>query len=185
MANPRNRILVGSGLMLLAGLMIGHFESSDTLILTAYPDVGQTWTICDGITQGVTPGMTVTPEWCERAREGEIAAHSTVLEQVPYDLPDNIKLAMTDLCYNIGTRACGASTALRRLIAGDQRGACDAILWFHYSRVKRKRVDCSVRSSGCAGIWTRRQLERALCRNALTPAQANELFKGLPLGGLL
>lgn len=180
----RNTVAVGSSLMLLAASMIGQLESSGRVILTSYRDIAGVWTICDGITKGVTPGMTVTPEWCARARAGEIEAHSQPLATVPYQLPGHVILAMTDLCYNVGTGACASSTAIRQLKANNHEQACDAILLFKFSMVRNQRADCSKSSSGCYGIWTRRQIERSLCRNELTPAQAKLLFKDLPLGGL-
>lgn len=184
MSTARNTVVIGSSLMLLAASMIGHLESSGRMILTSYQDVGGVWTICDGLTKGVTPGMTVTPEWCARAKAGEIEAHSQPLAAVPYQLPGHVILAMTDLCYNVGTGACASSTAMRQLKVHNREQACDAILLFKFSKVRGQRVDCSLSSSGCYGIWTRRQIERSLCRNELTPAQAKLLFKDLPLGGL-
>ncbi|MBY8907934.1 lysozyme, partial [Acinetobacter baumannii] len=47
------------------------------------------------------------------------------------------------------------SSILKKLKLGKYRAACDSLLKYKYV-AKR---DCSVRSNGCYGVWTR-QLER-------------------------
>lgn len=53
--------------------------------------------------------------------------------------------------YNIGPDAFCKSTIVRRLNAGDYRGACEAILMWRFVAGR----DCSASGSGCAGVWTR------------------------------
>lgn len=71
------------------------------------------------------------------------------LHQAEYDL-------YMDWVYQYGTGAWGKSSMRRRLLAGDYRGACDALLLYKYSG----GYDCTIPGNKvCAGVWTR-QLER-------------------------
>jgi len=78
------------------------------------------------------------------------------LYQAEYDL-------YVDHAYNIGSGAFCRSTIVRRLNAGDYRGACDAILLW-------KRVgpqDCSIPGNRiCSGLWQRRLESHAKCVEA-------------------
>ena len=61
MGKIRNSIVIGTPLMLAAVAFTSWFESGPQgSRLVAYQDQGGVWTICDGITKGVTPGMRVT-----------------------------------------------------------------------------------------------------------------------------
>jgi lysozyme len=64
--------------------------------------------------------------------------------------------AMTSLTWNIGTGAICASTALRRLNAGDMRGACEALTW--YNRAGGRVI---------RGLVNRRADEHRLCVEGL------------------
>lgn len=70
------------------------------------------------------------------------------LSQAEYDL-------YLDFSYQYGTTAFANSSMLRNLKAGNYKAACDSLLKYKYV-AKR---DCSIRSNGCYGVWTR-QLER-------------------------
>lgn len=70
------------------------------------------------------------------------------LSQAEYDL-------YLDFSYQYGTTAFANSSMLRNLKAGNYKAACDSLLKYKYV-AKR---DCSIRSNGCYGVWTR-QVER-------------------------
>lgn len=182
--NKRNMVTGGIAMSMLLA-MTAHFESSGQMRLTAYQDQGGIWTICNGITKGVSPGMTVTADWCERAQREEITNHSAPLARVDRDLPVREKVAFTDLSYNIGVGAFGGSTALRKLVSGDTVGACDAILMWKGATVNKRKVDCSKPSNGCSGIWVRRNVERDVCTGKISVRDAQILFGKLPVGGVL
>ena len=62
MGKIRNSIVIGTPLMIAAVAFTSWFESGPSgSRLVAYQDQGGVWTICDGITRGVTPRMRVTP----------------------------------------------------------------------------------------------------------------------------
>ncbi len=77
------------------------------------------------------------------------------------DLLKGVKLSQTeydlylDFSYQYGVPTFAKSSILKKLKLGKYRAACDSLLKYKYV-AKR---DCSVRSNGCYGVWTR-QLER-------------------------
>jgi lysozyme len=72
--------------------------------------------------------------------------------------------------WNIGITAFCSSTLVKKLKAGDHRGACDQILrWVHAGG-----RDCRVRGNNCGGIPIRRKLEHAVCIGRI------DLVPGLP-----
>ena len=70
------------------------------------------------------------------------------LSQAEYDI-------YLDFSYQYGTLAFANSSMLRNLKQGKYKAACDSLLKYKYV-AKR---DCSIRSNGCYGVWTR-QVER-------------------------
>jgi lysozyme len=106
-------------------------------------------------------GETANPQWSRRYSIDECKGLlSTRLEQfnngvnrcVQVGLPDTRRAAVVSLAYNIGTGALCKSSIIRKLNAGDVRGACDAFLKWN-------------KAAGIAlpGLTRRRQEERALC----------------------
>ncbi|CAM0699245.1 lysozyme [Acinetobacter baumannii] len=77
------------------------------------------------------------------------------LSQTEYDL-------YLDFTYQYGIGAWSSSSMLKNLKVGKYKAACESLLKWKYV-AKR---DCSIRSNGCYGVWTR-QLERhAKCMGA-------------------
>lgn len=70
------------------------------------------------------------------------------LSQTEYDV-------YLDFSYQYGTTAFSNSSILRNLKAGKYKAACDSLLKYKYVANR----DCSIRSNGCYGVWTR-QVER-------------------------
>ncbi|HHP8772575.1 TPA: glycoside hydrolase family protein [Acinetobacter baumannii] len=70
------------------------------------------------------------------------------ISQTEYDL-------YLDFTYQYGIGAWSSSSMLKNLKVGKYKAACDSLLKYKYV-AKR---DCSIRSNGCYGVWTR-QLER-------------------------
>ncbi|MDO5686746.1 MAG: lysozyme [Neisseria sp.] len=128
-----------------------------------YRDTGGVPTIGIGSTQyedGTRVKMTDAP--INKARAVEIARvhvskdeaafrqslQGVALSQTEYDL-------YLDFVYQFGQGAWSRSSMRRLLMQGKHRQACDALLKWKYAGGK----DCSVRSNGCYGVWTR-QLAR-------------------------
>jgi lysozyme len=126
----------------------------------AYADIVGVWTICDGDTKNVRPGMVETEAGCTKRLEQQLVAHAKpVLSCVPaLARPErqNQLVASVSLAYNIGTAGFCRSTAARRFNAGDWRGGCDAFL--RWNRAGGREV---------RGLTLRRQRERNLCMKGL------------------
>lgn len=126
--------------------------------LRAYADIVGVWTICDGDTKGVRPGMVETEAGCQARLERQLVAHAApVLKCVPgLKGRDNQLVASVSLAYNIGTGGFCRSTVARRFNAGDWRGGCDAMMMWNKAGGREVR-----------GLTLRRQRERALCLRGL------------------
>lgn len=172
-------VLVGSAAAIALSTMIAHDESgrkveasvteagelkvrhvSGPQYRAAYADIVGVWTICDGDTKGVRPGMIETEAGCTARLERQLVAHAApVLKCVPAlgraDRTDQL-VASVSLAYNIGTTGFCRSTAARRFNAGDWRGGCDAFLMWDKAGGRPVR-----------GLTLRRQRERALCLKGL------------------
>jgi len=171
--------LVGASAAVALAVMLPHDESgrkvdasvtpqgelvvrhvSGPQYLRAYADIVGVWTICDGDTKNVRPGMVETEAGCTRRLEQQLVAHAKpVLACVPaLARPErqNQLVASVSLAYNIGTTGFCRSTAARRFNAGDWRGGCDAFLRWNKAGGREVR-----------GLTLRRQRERDLCLKGL------------------
>ena len=124
----------------------------------AYRDIVGVLTICYGETEGVLEGEVRTREECEAGLRAGLVRYWRAL--LPYFEPGTLAMFLTpergaafnSLSWNVGVSGTGRSTAMRRLNAGDIRGACEAFaLWNRAGgRVIR-------------GLVNRRADETALC----------------------
>ncbi|HHL9592736.1 TPA: lysozyme [Citrobacter braakii] len=105
--------------------------------LTAYPDPGTggaPWTIGYGWThpidgKPVKPGMTIDQETAERLlKTGLVSYENDVLKLVRVKLTKGQFDALVSFAYNVGSRALSTSTLLKKLNAGDIKGAADEFL---------------------------------------------------------
>lgn len=128
--------------------------------LRAYADIVGVWTICDGDTKGVRPGMVETEAGCQERLERQLVAHAKpVLRCVPalgHPGREQQLIASVSLAYNIGTSGFCRSTAARRFNAGNWKGGCDAFLMWNRAGGRVVR-----------GLVLRRQRERAICLKGL------------------
>lgn len=187
MAKARNSLAAGTALMLAALAFTGQFESAGGKPhLTAYRDQGGVVTICNGITgPDIKMGMTVTKEWCDNRFAAELEKHSKPLDKVPYQMSDRARVAWSDFCFNVGIGACAGSSAFKVLASGYEDISCDGFQAWRWTRVNGVKKDCSIASSKCTGIWTRRNAERDLCQGRISDARFRDLVEGLPRGGEL
>lgn len=143
-----------AGVVLAATPMVAEFEG---LRQYAYFDPVGIPTICYGETQGVKMGQTKTKEECDKllqGRLGEFAAAVDELVKVPMNT--QMHAALTSFAYNVGVKAFGDSTLLRKLNRGDYRGACDQLPRWVYSKGYKLR-----------GLITRREKEREVCLHGI------------------
>ncbi|WP_321868579.1 glycoside hydrolase family protein [Paraburkholderia tropica] len=156
-----------------ASALIGLTSGAEGVSLAPYSDqIGaHVETVCYGETN--VPMRKYTLPECKDILAGSLAGYAkAVRASVPgFDsLTDGQKVAAIDYTYNRGigswnrpSRPGEPPTVLAAYRAKDFPGACD--LYRRWALVSRagKWVDCSVRSNGCYGIYTRRMKERAAC----------------------
>lgn len=105
----------------------------------------------------LAPGTVYTDDECSVlfARDLKEAA-ALVAKYYSGTLSDGERLAYTDFVFNVGGAAFGSSTLLRKLKAGDRRGACAQLLVWNKGKVKGVLVVLP-------GLDTRRKAEYAQC----------------------
>ncbi|HHB6968712.1 TPA: lysozyme [Klebsiella pneumoniae] len=126
--------------------------------LTAYPDPGTggyPWTIGYGWTgkvdgKPIKPGMNIDDATADRLlRTGVVSFEQAVSQMLKVSVTQNQYDALVSLAYNIGTRALSTSTLMKKLNAGDVKGAADEFLRWNRSGGKVM-----------AGLTNRRKAER-------------------------
>lgn len=117
---------------LSVGALIKPWEGRE---LKAYKDIVGVWTICDGETRGVKPGMVKTGAECD----------AMLIARVEYDFyrpltrcirgyeaaPVSWQASMLSLAYNVGTGAACGSTAAKLARAGRFDESCKAMTRFN------------------------------------------------------
>jgi lysozyme len=150
--------IVGS---LAASSLFATIPEDEGLRLTAYRDIVGVWTICNGDTKNVLPGMKETPEGCRRRLDAQLVAHAKPVMACSPRLAepgrDWQRAAAVSLAYNIGVGAYCRSSVDRAFDAGNWRAGCDAFLKFRFAGGRAVR-----------GLTLRRQRERALCLKGLS-----------------
>lgn len=159
-------IAAGAGADLILDQVLTEKEG---VHLTAYQDGKGIWTICKGLTRiygrPVARNDRLTADQCKHL-DMEEQARSTaevralVGDEVWQTLTPAAQAGLVSWCgINLGLAKCAPSTAIRELRAGRRNEACAAItMW-----IRDNGQDCRIRSNGCLGQVTRRQLEDELC----------------------
>lgn len=145
---------VTAGALAFALTLVGGFEG---VRLAAYRDPVGIPTICFGSTQGVQMGQRKSMQECNALLASELAHYAAAVERcVNVPMTEARWAAMISFTYNVGEGAFARSTLLRKLNAGDTRGACDELL--RWDKAMGIRLP---------GLTARRQEERALCLQGL------------------
>ena len=149
-----SRLKKSATLMAAAVALVGAWEG---MRLVAYPDklAYGIPTVCFGETRGVKLGDRYTVEECKTMLGDGLVEFEAGMRRClknPDAIPDKPYVAFLSLSYNIGTGAFCRSTLVRKVNAGDLRGACDAIL--SWNRAGGKVVK---------GLVNRRKEERKIC----------------------
>lgn len=123
----------------------------------AYADIVGVWTACAGTTRGIKPGQTFTDAQCESKAAQELVEYGTAIAPcLPREMPVEARAAFISTAYNIGPAAFCGSSMSKRAMAGDLRGACDALLM--WTKAGGREVQ---------GLVNRRRDERKLCLEGL------------------
>lgn len=124
----------------------------------AYVDATGTPTICYGYTSGVRLGDYRPDDDCEMLLAKELKiAFAAIDRHVKTQISVQEAAAYASLIYNIGQGNFARSTLLRKLNAGDRRGACNQLLLWVFSKGKKLR-----------GLVRRREAERELCLSGIS-----------------
>ena len=100
----------------------------------------------------VTPRMTITAAEAENILKRDLTQYErAVTKAVTVKPTPNQFAAMVSLCYNIGSGNFAGSSVVRRLNAGDVKGAAEAFLLWN-----------KVHGRALAGLTRRREAERKL-----------------------
>lgn len=150
-SKARIAAIVGAGVLALAAPIITHFEGVEH---ETYFDIVGIPTICYGHTKTAVPGMTATPEQCERLlRDDMQMALSGLVDCVYAELEPNEWAALTSWAYNVGNHAACTSTLVRKINRGEPAESwCQELPRWVYAGGKKVR-----------GLERRRQEELALC----------------------
>jgi lysozyme len=120
---------------------------------TVYRDSVGVPTYCIGETKHPRYGHVYSTQECTSIFEGRIVEFANGVENcTTVDMSPKREAAMIDLAYNIGVRGYCHSTVVRKLNAGDVRGACDALLGYNHAG-----------GITFPGLTRRREAERKLC----------------------
>ncbi|MEM9944621.1 MAG: lysozyme [Cyanobacteria bacterium P01_D01_bin.36] len=104
-------------------LLIKSFEG---LRLRAYRDAVGIWTIGFGTTRNVRPGMSISEDQAITFLQEDLSRFEKAInDSVKVNINDNQFSALASFTYNVGPGAFRSSTMLRKLNAGDIRGAAD------------------------------------------------------------
>jgi len=142
----RNKAAVAA----LAVSLVGGFEG---LRQVAYLDPVGIPTACFGETKNIKLGMKFTREECDGMLIESLIRHEKgMMRCTKVDLPDERYVALLSFTYNVGVNAYCTSTLVRKLNAGDTKGACDELPRWN----KAKGIPLP-------GLTKRRAEERELC----------------------
>lgn len=137
----------------MAALVAGIVQPWEGRELQAYRDIVGVWTICDGDTNNVRPGMVVTAAECDSRLWQNLVAYEAGLDRcLTATLPAKVKAAFISWTYNVGVGAACGSTLVRKANAGDVLGACNELP--RWNRAGGQVV---------RGLANRRLAEQALC----------------------
>lgn len=155
----RNSVLAataGGALAVASALITGPAgdDGLEGVRHTPYRDVADVLTVCYGHTgQDVIPGTVYTEAECRtllRQDLDTVARQITPHIRVP--LPAATQGALYAFAYNVGAGNFIASTLLRRLNAGDLKGACNELRRWTYAGGRKWK-----------GLVSRREAERDVC----------------------
>lgn len=148
----KRRLAIGAtaGALSIATAVVSYYEGYQP---TAYHDPVGVPTICFGHTATARMGQTLSQERCTQLLQADLGhAFSAVDRRAQVDLPPPTRAALASFVYNVGEGAFARSTLLRKLNAGDLRGACHELSRWVYAGGRKLN-----------GLVTRRATERELC----------------------
>lgn len=132
---------------------IDLIKEAEGLVLYAYKDAVDVWTIGYGHTGDVRPGSWITEAEAERILRDdlEVFMHGVLSATAPLKLTQGQFDALVSFSFNLGLGSLRSSTLLKKLKAGDAVGASFEFQRWVYAGGKK-----------LPGLVKRREAERAL-----------------------
>ena len=150
----------GAAAAVAFGLFVALWQDSEGTELIAYQDSIGIWTICDGDTKNVRPGMVETPEGCARRLDANARKQWEAADRlVTADMTYGQWIAYADFIGNAGEANFKKSSMLKYANRGDLQRSCDSFRLWVYAGGR----DCRKPESNCRGIVARREIERSYC----------------------
>ena len=154
----KRRIAIGAtaGALSIATAVVSYYEGYEP---TAYRDPVGIATICYGHTASARMGQTLSQAECTDLLKSDLGtAFAAVDRRAQVDLPPPTRAALASFVYNVGEGNFARSTLLRKLNAGDLRGACHELSRWVYAGGRKLN-----------GLVKRRATERELCLEGVAP----------------
>lgn len=106
------------------------------------PTANDVWTIGYGHTgkvdgKPITKGMTITKEKAEELYRKDFEVHTAGLKAVQIPLTNNQKIALASFMYNLGPNILEGSNLIKKLNAGNIKGAADELEKYNKQRNKK------------------------------------------------
>lgn len=150
------KAVLGVAAAAAVGIALPVIKSWEGRELVPYRDIVGVLTWCDGETRGKAKPVYTHAE-CDRITEAAAAEFEAAIRPcLPADLPVKTRAAFISTAYNIGSAAFCRSSMARKAVAGDLRGACDALMMWTKAGGRVVR-----------GLVNRRTAERKLCLEGL------------------
>ncbi|MDE6314031.1 MAG: lysozyme [Lachnospiraceae bacterium] len=144
-------------------------KKSEGLELKSYKDAAGVLTIGYGHTgKDITEGMVITEEQAENLLKDDLrSAEQAVSNCVTVSINQNQFDALVSFTYNVGSGALRKSTLLKKLNAGDYKGAAAEFLKWNKATVNGKKQELK-------GLTKRREQEKALFETEQAGAEKTE-----------
>ena len=156
----------GAGAIALACAFIMPWEGLWTTAKVDTIGTGRPITWCYGETKGgAKVGDKFTPKQCEEMLKKRLPEYANAIDpciQVP--ISDKTRAAFISFAYNVGSAGFCRSSVVKKLNAGDARGACDSML--QWNRAQGRFVK---------GLDNRRRAERKVCLEGINEPTPPEL----------
>jgi lysozyme len=155
----------GAAVITMACAFIMPWEGLWTTAKVDTIGTGRPITWCYGETiGGAKVGDKFTPQQCSEMLKKRLPEYANAIAPcIKVPISDKTRAAFVSFAYNVGSAGFCRSSAVKRLNAGDSRGACDALMQWNKAQGRTVR-----------GLTNRRAAERKLCLEGLSDTPAVE-----------
>lgn len=145
----------GLGAIVVASVMIKYFEGYSPVV---YRDGGGVITVCYGHTgKDIILDKWYSKAECEALLEKDLQRLKKQVDPlINVKIPELTQAAIYSFVYNVGIGNFSRSTLLKKVNAGDLKGACEEMKRWVY-----------VKGEKWKGLMTRRDIESAICTGNL------------------